>query len=349
MMTKTKLDKTLKTKIPLSFRADGKYKILFFSDIHCYPGCPTRVLDAMERMVEDKQPDLVLWAGDGPQGCKTRKELVDLIGQFSSPMEKRGIPWAMTNGNHATRTCYPLTVMQVERVYEKFEYCLNSHVKGIHGYTNYVLPIYSANAPEKIALNVFSLDTGTDMSDIDEGRFVESNINTEIKMPNPPMGITAHNFDIIRFDQLSWYWDVSTGVEKHYGKAPAIMFTHCCPHEMKVIQENPEETGAEGRLEERIRTGPINSGVFATVLERGDVIGFYFGHNHNNTGEGKFCGIRMGYVGSVGYYGYGMKGTTDAEKNRFRGARLLTFDESDIANYTSEFMYNADYVEHLDS
>ena len=104
-----------------------------------------------------------------------------------------------------------------------------------------------------------------------------------------------------------------------------------------------------GKFDEKIRTGPINSGLFATILQRGDVIGLYYGHNHNNTAEGKLCGIRMGYVGSIGTNGYGVqKVNTYAEINSLRGARVLTFREDDILNYSSEFLYAHNYVEYTD-
>ncbi|MBO4220357.1 MAG: metallophosphoesterase [Clostridia bacterium] len=350
-MTENKLRETLKTKKPIAFKKDGTFRILFFSDIHCFlDGGDMRSLDAMEGMIEDKSPDLVLWAGDGPAGAKTRDDLIKLIKVFSLPMESRGIPWAITNGNHASATCRDLSLDEIEEVFENcFDFCVTKHVEGIHGNTNYVLPVYSSKEPSRIALNVFSLDTGNDMSDIDAVRIVKGRICSDVIKRALPVGVTAHNYDIIRFDQLAWYWDVSSSVEKINGKTPAIMFTHCCPHEAKIIRENPEETKMVGNFTESIRTGPLNSGVFATVVERGDVIGFYFGHNHNNTAEGTYCGIRMGYVGSVGYEGYGVSGHTDAEKNKHRGARLLSFTEEDILNYSSEYLFSSDYVKHYNS
>jgi len=352
MMTAKSLEKTLKNKHKLSFKENGEYKILFLSDIHYYAhGGDLRALEAVQKVVGDVMPDLVLWAGDGPCGAESKADLIRVMTMFSEPMESRGIPWAVAHGNHAPITCHGMSVKEVQNVFEKqFSYCVSKHVKGIHGYSNFVLPIYSSKDPDRIALNVFSLDSGCDMSDINEGSLIPNvNILEDVKFKNAYVRPTAHNFDIVRFDQLAWYWKVSEAVEKLNGKTPAIMFMHCPPHEAKLIQENPEKTEMTGEFDERIRTGPINSGLFATILQRGDVIGLYYGHNHNNTAEGKLCGIRMGYVGSIGTNGYGVKKVdTYAEINSLRGARVLTFREDDILNYSSEFLYAHNYVEYTE-
>ena len=351
MMTAKSLEKTLSNKHRLSFEKNGEFKILFLSDMHYYAhGGDPLTLEAVQKIVADTEPDLVLWAGDGPSGAEDKKDLMRVISLFAEPMESRGIPWAIAHGNHAPVTCYDMSVKQVQTVFEReFDYCLSKHVKGIHGYSNYVLPIYSSKEPDRIALNVFSLDTGCDMSDFNKGTLVKDvNIHKDCRLKNAYVRPTANNFDVIRFDQLSWYWKVSEAVEKYNGKTPAIMFTHCPPHETRLIMDNPERTEMTGEFGEEVKTGPINSGLFSAIVQRGDVIGLYYGHNHNNTAEGRLCGVRMGYVGCIGTNGYGLKGKTPAEVNRLRGARLLTFSENDIFNYSSQFLFASDYVNYSD-
>ncbi|MBO4219486.1 MAG: metallophosphoesterase [Clostridia bacterium] len=338
------LKEQLDTKVKLNFSREGSFRILLFSDIQCSRNGDPRIKEAMEKIVCDKSPDLVLWGGDNPFGAGTEEEFIELISFFSEPMEKRGIPWALTYGNHDDAMLKSASVDRAQQIMEsEFPYFVSKHTDGIHGVSNYVLPVYASDGSGRIALNVFSLDTGRRISEMNGEGVLRADIRSSVRLENPVMGLD-NGFDIIRFDQLKWYWDTSEMIEKANGKTPAIMLTHYCPHETVAIRDNPEATGMTGEFSESISPGPLNCGLFATVLERGDVMGIYFGHNHRNSAEGRYCGVRLGYIGSIGFDAYGFKRDFDSVKNRLRGARLLTFDEKDIENYTSEYIMASDYV-----
>jgi len=342
------LKNTLKTKMPLKFSDDGKFKVLLFSDIQCVEDGDIRTLEAIEKIVADKQPDLVLWGGDNPHSAPDKESFVRMISKFAGPMESRNIPWAVVYGNHDDAMCLSMSLDEVEQVLEnEFPCCVTKHTEGIHGVSNYVLPVYSSNDGEKIALNVFALDTGRTLRELNRDTDISVDIVESIKLPNPVMGL-RNSFGMIRFDQLMWYWNTSCEIERENGKTPAIMLAHYGPHENIAIRENPEETEMVGEFTERISPASINCGLFSTVLQRGDVMGIYYGHNHRNNAEGKYCGIRLGYIGCIGYDAYGFKSDTDSGHNRLRGARLLTFDEADVKNYSSEYILASDYVPPID-
>ena len=84
------LKEQLKTKVDLKFSEEGRFRILLFSDIQCSRDGDPRIKEAMEKIVCDKSPDLVLWGGDNPFGAETEEEFIELISFFSEPMEKRG-------------------------------------------------------------------------------------------------------------------------------------------------------------------------------------------------------------------------------------------------------------------
>ena len=48
-----------------------------------------------------------------------------------------------------------------------------------------------------------------------------------------------------------------------------------------------------------------NSGEFDAMAEKGDVKGIYFGHDHNNSFNGKVRGIDLGYTQGAGFHVYG--------------------------------------------
>ena len=56
-----------------------------------------------------------------------------------------------------------------------------------------------------------------------------------------------------------------------------------------------------GERNEEEYPGPINSGMFPAMLERGDVKGVFYGHDHVNTYMGNYYGILLGYAGSTGF------------------------------------------------
>lgn len=58
-----------------------------------------------------------------------------------------------------------------------------------------------------------------------------------------------------------------------------------------------------------------NSGEFAAMAEKGDVKGIYFGHDHNNSFNGKVCGIDLGYTQGAGFHVYG--------PGKDRGVRMI--------------------------
>ena len=345
-ITQAEVKKLLSNKRKLAFRNSGEFKILFFSDFHSNwkKNPDPRTYQAIERMIEDKQPDLVYLLGDLPGGPTNRKEALAMLSELTKPMDKRNIPWTMVFGNHDDSICRGYTMDKIERLLRTgCPGCLIKNATGIHGFSNHVLPIYYSEGSDKIALNLFGLDAGRDISAMNTDYNLRKDI---IEYLSEPVVLRARRrFDIVRFDQIMWYWHVSEAIEKLNGPTPALMMTHSGLGETKILEEFPENLGVVGEFGEEVKVGAINSGLFAAGLQRGDIIGFYYGHNHINIAEGSYCGIRFGYVGSIGYNAYGMKrAMSDREKNRLRGARLLTINRDDILNYKSEFISANDYV-----
>ena len=58
------LNKELQTKIPLRFHEDGTFKIVMMSDLHWSVKKDERTVRAMNIVLDEEQPDLVLLGGD---------------------------------------------------------------------------------------------------------------------------------------------------------------------------------------------------------------------------------------------------------------------------------------------
>lgn len=74
----------------------------------------------------------------------------------------------------------------------------------------------------------------------------------------------------------------------------------------------------------------INSGEFDAFKEKGEVLGVYFGHDHNNSFNGKVDGIDLGYTQGAGFHVYG--------PGKDRGVRVIELNkDSTFKTYDLRF------------
>lgn len=332
------LEENLHTKVPLRFNKDGKFKILMFSDTH---GHNEATLDAIEAVVENTKPDLILVGGDTVHHItdESDKPLVDKVYEFLSDLavifEKRNIPWAHVYGNHDNNIGMGNDGQQP--AYERFE--LNVAKSGpeeVSGTANYVLPI-KAHDSEEILYNVWGLDSHVGLGD-----FANLCNNADISKDVRKLSVNFTDdtgYGPIYFDQIMWYWNSSVELEKHNGKKiPGLMFFHIPLPEFWLAAKNPVETGLEGYCGEAIGNSNINTGLFATILQRGDVKTICCGHDHDCNFAAKYCGVTLCYDGALSYNGY----------NRYsiRGGRVFEIDAKDPWNINT---YNVLYKDISDN
>lgn len=264
--------------------------------------------------------------GDNCDGTvlKTENQLKEYLSIFSEHMEKRKIPWMHVFGNHD----HDIDINDIDKtkIYEQYEYCISKHTENIYGTTNYVLPIKYHNK-NQIAFNIWALDTNNliENSDI--------NIDKNMNILNRPS--MSCRWDIIHFDQQMWYWNTSKEIEKFCNKnINGILFMHIPPYEFQYIVDNPEHTKVKGSMEEVMKIGMFNSGIFSTILQRKDIKCIACGHSHNDCFQGEFCGIKMCLDACAGYSPYG----TD----ELRGGRIFEINEKDTSNINTYMIHYKD-------
>lgn len=313
------INELLTLKQELRFNKDGKFKILLMSDLHAGVGFSKQLSVAIEAVVNETQPDLVLINGDtsgpGRVHVETQEQLREVLALLSEPMEKRGIPWAHTFGNHDNN--HGLENEEQEPVYEEFPHCVSKRGEpDIDGVGNYVLPILSSKG-DKIKFNVFGLDSHNNM----EQYFRETGL-PERRIVMPYIANYGRDYDTVHFDQIMWYYNASKALEEYNGAAiPAMMFFHIPIPEFCMVINNRNCNDYEGNQRENIGCGELNSGLFAACLRRGDVKGIFCGHDHVNDFTGDYCGIMLGYDGGMDYNSY--------QHDDIRGARIFELDESE--------------------
>ncbi|WP_089967555.1 metallophosphoesterase [Lihuaxuella thermophila] len=310
----------------LQFNPDGTFKIVQFNDSQDDGNIDPRTLQLMEKVLDEEKPDLVVHNGDMiAGGCDTPDEVRNAIDHIAQPMEKKRINWVITFGNHDEDHA-PTSGLDEEAmldIYRSYPHNVNlPGVKGITGTGNMHLLIWNCTGGKPV-FNLWLLDSG---------RCAPKTIAGQDFTGYP-------KWDWLRFDQVSWYYETSKKLERQFGrKIPSLMFIHIPLWEFRFmwyasVDERRDENHAYavqkhhivGERNEDESPGPFNSGMFAAILERGDVKGVFCGHDHVNTYVGNYYGVWLGYSGSVGFRSYGLPG---AEKNRLRGARVFHLDEN---------------------
>jgi hypothetical protein len=149
------------------------------------------------------------------------------------------------------------------------------------------------------------------------------------------------SYDWIRPSQVAWYAELSRALEAEHGrKIPGLMFFHIPLWEFHHMWENRERHQVTGEKNEDVSSGPFNSGLFAALVERGDVKGVFVGHDHVNTYVGDYFGIRLGYSANTGFGTYGLEGP---ERDRLRGARVFLLNEAEPTDFQTYMVFARDY------
>ena len=281
---------------------DGKFKIICFSDVHGVKNFDTRVIRDLTAIVDKHTPDLVLFLGDNVwrDGAENEDTLRTFITALVQPLNERGIPWAHVFGNHDAEKGFP--VKEQQKVYEAIEGCLSTAgPEDISGTGNWVLQV-KASKGEKTVYNVWGLDSGRDVGDFLEACGFERD-GRLAKLPDPLY--VSSSYDSIRFDQIMWYWNTSKQIEAENGyKVPGMMAFHIALPEFVLPYRNPAQTKYKGTMRETVGSGPVNTGLFATMVQRGDIKTVVCGHDHIIDSEGEYLGIKLTYDAGLGYDGY---------------------------------------------
>ncbi len=318
--------KPFTTKHPLRFREDGTFRVLMLSDIQESAHYDPRSLRSLEVLMEEGDPDLVIWGGDncfGPE-ITCEEDLQQFLDIFTMPMEKRKIPWAHVFGNHDHDA--PIAIERQQELYERYPMCVSDHTgPEVHGKSNFVLPI--RNRKGQIVLAVWGMDTNRNVEEYN--CLVDGSMRKAAGLPQQPVGYG--DWGMLYFDQLMWYWQTSQALEETAEqKVPGLLCMHIAPYEYRTAAANPLVCVREGYYEEPLGSGPLNSGLFAALLQRGDIRAICCGHTHRNDFDAEYCGIRLLWDACAGYRCYGI----DAH----RGGRLFTYCEDQPGVVTTQMI-----------
>lgn len=310
----------------LRFDDNGEFKIMHICDCQDdYPANPD-MLKFLDAVIKERQPDLVVLGGDNTVADDNMengiKELVSIF------VENKTY-FTLVFGNHDHQQ--DLTDDEQLLVYQKYggKYCLayDPHPE-LTGTATHALPVYGSESNEtELMLYMF-----------DSNEYVSVNG-------------TNDEYDCVNPDQIDWYKSTSRAAESIKGeKVPALVFQHIIVNDVydALFHESPVDMGElsrsfngkiysflprtenieEGFLFEFPCPGYYNYGQFDAMVERGDVMGIFSGHDHTNDFVTELDGIKIINTGGVTHGGY----STDFT----RGVRMITVNEDDPWTFETE-------------
>lgn len=323
------------SKKELQFK-NGRFRAIFFSDLHAVVNFDRRLLRDIDAILTKYEPDVVIFNGDQVwrDASESEEALFGYLKELDACVTKHGIPWAHTFGNHDMEG--GCTTSAQQEVYLKFENCLSKRSpEGVEGVMNYVLPVKSTDGT-RTAFALWGLDSGRGFHEFLNAYGVDTSDKFFLNMPDP---LHLHQgYDAIRFSQQMWYWQESERLEKENGeKVPGVMFFHIPLPEFTIPYRNVMQTKYNGIRREAVGCAPVNTGLFTTIIQRGDVKTVICGHDHINDYEGTYLGIKLAYDGGISYDNY-----CDDD---IRGGRIVDVDENDPWNIKTYMVRASDCVE----
>lgn len=273
----------------LRLRPDGTFKIVQFTDVHWQNGEEEdlRSEKLMERILAAELPDLVFFTGDliyAKDCTDPRRSLREAVGA----VERAQVPWAYVYGNHDVESA--VTPEELMAVQQEHLRCLTeSGPDHLHGHGNFVLDIFHPGE-NRLAASLYGFDSGS--------------IAPE----------TLGGYDWIHRNQIEWYVQQSQLRTSGAGEpVPSLAFFHIPLPEYNEVWELHT---CYGTKLEAVCSPKINSGMFAAMVEMGDILGTFVGHDHINDYWGELHNIRLCYGRATGYNTYGREGFP-------RGARII--------------------------
>ncbi len=314
--SQNKTDKTIK------FDSNGKLKILHITDTHLKDNHnldPTIWL--VERACDAEKPDIVMLTGDIVLNCDNAEDTKKLINALMNIFDSRNIPVAVTFGNHDSEQG-AMSREDLMAYYNTFSCSVSvDDGEALSGCGTYNIPVLSSDG-EKVKFNLWVFDSG----DYDEdGRY-----------------------SCVKPDQIEWYKQVSDKLmaENNGETVNSLVFQHIIVGEIyDVLQKsdswksysykhlyNKEEYYLfdpdrvnYGTIREYPCPGYNNYGQFDAMVERGDVLAMFTGHDHTNAFGVGHKGINI--VNSLSTRYIGLFHSTQC------GYRVIEVDENDTSTY----------------
>ncbi|HBV44515.1 MAG TPA: hypothetical protein DEF14_09020 [Ruminococcaceae bacterium] len=317
----------------LRFNSDHKFKIMQIADTQEIPAVSPDTLSLINNALDREKPDLVIFTGDQIKGYskKFKKDPAIIEGTIDTlvePIAKRNIPFMVTYGNHDAQ-CGVDNRGQY-KFYAKYDNFISGDLRNADDVGTADIQIYSSTE-DKPVFELYIIDShgkakdGAGYAPVDKKQ-IEWYVSRREQLK-------AENGDylpslVFQHIPVPEFFDVIKKVPKGAkGAVPAYG-----AHENEYFVLNDETIAEGGFMLESPASPDVNTGEFEAMSEKGDVLGIYVGHDHNNSFVVKYKGVDLGYTQGAGFNVYG--------PGENRGVRIFELDETaprEYKTYTATF------------
>ncbi len=313
----------------LQFDSDGKFKIMIFADVQDFDPLVETTVQLMNECLDKAEPDLVVYLGDTSVAVGDENEY-KTVKAAVKPCVDRDIPFAVVFGNHDGER--ETSKEQLLEWFQEFGCLTTDADPDLYGCGNSNLTIKSSDG-KKTAFNLWFFDSNSSNPDKEVG-----------------------GYDTIHKDQVEWYKKTAAELKEANGgeTVPSILFQHIIMTEIyeRLYPKMPLVSFKDytmngvsyfpvpffnrhsGIILEPCSPSFNSEGQWDAIVETGDVIATFYGHDHVNDFRAEQDGITVINVPTVGGQAY-----SDAIS---RGAGLITLDEKDLSTFEYEMMYMFD-------
>ena len=333
-------DSQKETDKTIRFNSDGKLKILHIADTHLnYDKHFDSSIWVIANACDIEKPDLVVLTGDNTHPNEVPEKTKELINALMNIFDSRNIPVAVTFGNHDVETG-PMTREDIMNYYNTFSCVISTdNSENFHNCATLNVPVLASDS-DKVKFNLWVFDSGD--NDEDDPR----------------------HYDRVRTEQIEWYKETSAKLKEANGgeTVNSVVFQHIIvPEIYDVLKKvdskqlysvehiynegeyytfDPEEVNY-GMLNEKPCPGYYNDGQFDALVETGDVLAMFTGHDHTNAFGVRNQNIDI-YTSPMTRY-KGLAYTTQY------GYRVVEIDENDTSTYETRVerlydVFNFDYI-----
>ncbi len=303
---------------------NGKFRIMQIADTQEIPAVSSDTIKLIGAAIDSEKPDLIVFTGDQIKGYssffmgeKGKANVESTIKALLKPIEERNVPFTMTFGNHDCEAAlknqeqFDIYKQSPMFVYSDTEidgdnatFCLSIENKFL---------VYLFDTHSKAKEGGYS---GVNKNQINWYRKVRDSFEN----PLPSLAFqhipTPEYFDVIKPVKR-----FTKGAVRAYGD-----------HKNEFYTLDPHNSTLRDFMGESPAAPFTNSGQIDTFLEKGEMLGVYVGHDHNNSFVANYKGIDLGYTQGAGFnvYGPGLKRGVrifDIEENGKYETKTVTFGE----------------------
>ena len=305
----------------IKFNSDGKLKVMHVTDTHLEDYNVDSSCWAIGYACDKEKPDVVIVTGDNVQNGDNPEDTKKLIDKLMTVFEERNIPVAVTFGNHDSESG-AMSREELMAYYNTYS-CSISVDDGdaLSGCGTYNIPVMSSDGT-KVKFNLWVFDSNDYDGNGHYGCVKADQVewykktSDELKAQNGGEVVCSLAFQHIIVPEV---YDVLTKADKKV----LFSFEHIINDgEYYHFDANQKNYGT---LNETPCSGGENFGQFDAMVEKGDVLAIFSGHDHANAFGVQNQGIDI--VNSL---------STRYNNERYStqyGYRMLIVDENDTSVY----------------